>query len=111
MIQIFPAKRVVANCEVSDRLTHFAFTRDSSSVNFTNLPLIYLARDRRFDNLEHFSDTEQIIEVTYTAAIEQSCYQRMFEYIAARARHQLLHTTKQYLLKKKEKNASINRAV
>ncbi|GBL86040.1 hypothetical protein AVEN_89094-1 [Araneus ventricosus] len=74
-------------------LTHFAFTHGSSSVNLTNLPvnvcnrqvscrpktyhLPYLARGGRFHNLEHFKDTEQTVQVTYTAATEHSCSQGM----------------------------------
>ncbi|GBN98539.1 hypothetical protein AVEN_76043-1 [Araneus ventricosus] len=74
-------------------LTYFAFTHGSSSVNFTNLPVNvcsrqvscrekmydrpYLAWGGRFDNLEHFKDTEQTVQVTYTAAIEHSCSQGM----------------------------------
>ncbi|GBN74563.1 hypothetical protein AVEN_170224-1 [Araneus ventricosus] len=74
-------------------LTHFAFAYGSSSVNFANLPVNvcsrqvfcrqkkyhgpHLARVGRFDNLEHFKDTEQTVQVTYTAATEHCCSQGM----------------------------------
>ncbi|GBM45454.1 hypothetical protein AVEN_167918-1 [Araneus ventricosus] len=84
---------VAASFELSDPLTHVAFTHGSSSVNFRNLPVNvcsrqvscrqktyhrpYLSRGGRFDNLEHFKDTKQTVQVTDTAATEHSCSQGM----------------------------------
>ncbi|GBO31088.1 hypothetical protein AVEN_227310-1 [Araneus ventricosus] len=84
---------VADSFEVSDPLTHFAFTHGRHTCKLhksageclqqigfllpKNVSLTVGARGERFDNLEHFKDTEQTVQFTYTAATEHSCSQGM----------------------------------
>ncbi|GBL88813.1 hypothetical protein AVEN_158933-1 [Araneus ventricosus] len=91
---------VADSFEVSDPLTHFAFThgrqllrkfhksaaeclQQTGFLPTKNVSLTVGARGGRFDNLEHFKNTEQTVQVTYTAATEHTCSQGMPGYDAS----------------------------